>query len=190
MNINGTVFLSTVCNFTSYNTTELQFTQSVETINRTLRTNQVFGVNILTGTVSVASMLDQQLNLSHAYFKLSRHLEAIFVTKIEFDFLHAVEVGVCNAETIDSGSRGVFHWNETEVNTQTSASCFYGPPDVMVTRICLSPNNLSPAMIEICRTVTTAQFAAIQNVRQIYFQYNFMHSYMYRDIHYYKQNST
>ena len=67
----------------------------------------------------------------------------------------------------------MFHWNETEVNTQTSASCFYGPPDVMVTRICLSPNNLSPAMIEICRTVTTAQFAAIQNVRQIYFQYNF-----------------
>lgn len=74
MNISGTEFLSAVCNFTSYNTTELQFTQSVETINRTLRTNQVFGVNILTGTVSVASMLDQQLNLSHAYLKLSRHL--------------------------------------------------------------------------------------------------------------------
>ena len=90
----------------------------------------------------------------------------MWVLLLNNDIFHAVdEVEVCNAETIDSGSRGVFHWNETEVNATTNASCFYGPPDVMVTRICLSPNNLSPAMIEICRTATTAQFAAIQNVR-------------------------
>lgn len=76
-------------------------------------------------------------------------------------------VGFCNAETIDGGPRGVFRWNETEVNTNASARCFYGPADVLVTRTCLSPNNLSQAMIEICRTEATAQFMQLQDVRGV-----------------------
>ena len=76
-------------------------------------------------------------------------------------------VGFCNAETIDGGPRGMFHWNETEVGTNASARCFFGPANATVTRTCLSPNNLSPAMIEICRTEATAQFMELQNVRDL-----------------------
>ena len=76
-------------------------------------------------------------------------------------------VGFCNAETIDGGTREVFRWNETEVNTNTSERCFYGPPDVVLTRTCLSPNNLTPTMIEICRTATSAEFMELQNVRPV-----------------------
>ena len=80
-------------------------------------------------------------------------------------------VGFCNAETIDGGPREIFRWNETEVGTSASARCFFGPANATVTRTCLSPNNLSPAMIEICRTEATAQFLELQNVREFLFLY-------------------
>ena len=58
----------------------------------------------------------------------------------------------------------MFHWNETEVNTTSSARCLHGPQDVVVTRICVSHNEWTPAMIEICRTATTAQLAELKMV--------------------------
>ena len=71
----------------------------------------------------------------------------------------------CDSETIDGGSRGVFHWNKTEVSTTSSARCLHGPQDVVVTRTCISPNKWTPAMIEICQTATTAQLAELTMVR-------------------------
>ena len=44
----------------------------------------------------------------------------------------------CDSETIDGESRGVFHWNKTEVNT--TCRCLHGLQDAVVTRTCVSPN--------------------------------------------------
>ena len=72
----------------------------------------------------------------------------------------------CNSERTDEGVRGIFQWNETEVNSNTSTRCFYGPPDVIVTRFCVSSNNLTAPSLENCRTIASTHFTALKNVRQ------------------------
>ena len=81
-------------------------------------------------------------------------------------FLYISAVGFCNSERTDEGVKGIFQWNETEVNSTTSTGCFYGPPDVIVTRFCVSRNNLSAPSLENCRTIASTRFAALKNVRQ------------------------
>ena len=73
--------------------------------------------------------------------------------------------GFCNSERTDEGVRGIFQWNETEVNSNTSTGCFYGPPDVVVTRFCVSRNNLTAPSLENCRTIASTRFSTLQNVR-------------------------
>ena len=77
------------------------------------------------------------------------------------------DIGFCNSETTDEGVRGIFYWNETEVNSTTSTVCFYGPPDVIVTRFCVSKNNLTAPSVESCRTIASTRFDTFQNVRYI-----------------------
>ena len=79
--------------------------------------------------------------------------------------INCSEKGFCNTETTDEGVRGIFHWNKTEVNSTTSTVCFYGPPDVIVTRFCVSRNNLTAPSVEICRTIASTRFDTLQNVR-------------------------
>ena len=59
----------------------------------------------------------------------------------------------------------MFRWNETEVNSNVSTTCFYGPPEVRVTRFCVSRNNLTAPSIENCRTVISDRYININNVR-------------------------
>lgn len=75
-----------------------------------------------------------------------------------------IEKGFCNSESTDEGRRGVFNWSETAVESDTSTTCMYGPSDLVVTRFCVSQNNLTNVNVEECRTVTSTQFTAIQNV--------------------------
>lgn len=58
----------------------------------------------------------------------------------------------------------MFRWNETEVNTNVSTPCFYGPPNEMVTRFCVSRGNLTAPSIERCRTVISTRYTIIANV--------------------------
>ena len=92
------------------------------------------------------------------------HLDFIYLHTY-FLFFKLLLATFCDSETIDGGSRGVFHWNKTEVNTTSSARCLHGPQDVVVTRTCVSHNKWTPAMIEICRTATTAQLDELKMVR-------------------------
>ena len=73
--------------------------------------------------------------------------------------------GFCNSERTDEGVRGIFQWNETGVNTNTSTGCFYGPPDVIVTRFCVSRNNFAAPSLKICRTIAGTRFDTFKNVR-------------------------
>ena len=80
-------------------------------------------------------------------------------------FIYGIIAKFCDSETIDGGSRGLFHWNKTEVNTTSSVMCLHGPQDAVVTRTCVSHNKWTPAMIAICRTATTAQLDELKMVR-------------------------
>ena len=73
-------------------------------------------------------------------------------------------MGYCNYETTDEGTRGPFNWNETEVNTTASTSCFYGPTEEMATRLCVSRLNWAAPAVSQCRTVVSTQFSNIQQV--------------------------
>lgn len=74
--------------------------------------------------------------------------------------------GYCNADSIDDGTRGVFLWNETIVNSTVRTSCFYGPPEVDVVRFCSSRNNLTTPDLEMCRTIISSRFIELEeNVR-------------------------
>ena len=75
-----------------------------------------------------------------------------------------IDGGFCNAETLDGGPRGVFRWNETVVGTTVTTSCFYGPPEVRVARVCVSRQNLTAPSIESCRTFISAQYSTLNNV--------------------------
>ena len=74
-------------------------------------------------------------------------------------------LGYCSYETTEEGTRGTFHWNETEVNTTASTSCFYGPNEVMATRQCVSRlTSWAAPSIDQCRTIVSTQFSNIQQV--------------------------
>ena len=73
-------------------------------------------------------------------------------------------LGYCSYETTEEGTRGTFHWNETEVNTTASTSCFYGPTEEMATRQCVSRLNWAAPSVGQCRTVVSTQFSNIQQV--------------------------
>ena len=73
-------------------------------------------------------------------------------------------LGYCNYETTDEGTRGLFNWNETEVNTTASTSCRYGPTEEMPTRRCVSSLNWVAPSVSQCRTVVSTQFSNIQKV--------------------------
>ena len=51
----------------------------------------------------------------------------------------------------------MFHWNETEVNTTASTSCFYGPTAEMAKRQCVSRLNWAAPSVGQCRTVVSEQ---------------------------------
>ena len=59
--------------------------------------------------------------------------------------------GFCSYETTQDKARGVFHWNETEVKVSASTTCTYGPPGVIVTRLCASRGMPATPSIEDCR---------------------------------------
>ena len=88
--------------------------------------------------------------------------------------------GYCNYETTDEGTRGLFNWNETEVNTTASTSCHYGPTEEMPTRRCVSRLNWAAPSVSQCRTVVSTQFSNIQKVssdicwliRMVYYEEN------------------
>ena len=84
---------------------------------------------------------------------------------MHFLFLPTPDAGFCKSERTDAGVRGIFQWNETEVNSNTSTRCFYGPPDVIVTRFCVSRNNFPAPSFENCRTIASTRFDTFQNVR-------------------------
>ena len=71
-------------------------------------------------------------------------------------------LGHCSHESTDGGARGVFQWNETEVNSTASTICRYGPDGVMATRQCVSGNIWAAPSIDQCRTVASEQFSNIQ----------------------------
>ena len=73
-------------------------------------------------------------------------------------------LGYCSRESTDGGARGVFQWNETEVNSTTSTTCRYGPDGVMATRQCVSRIIWAAPSIDQCRTVASEQFSNIQQV--------------------------
>ena len=73
-------------------------------------------------------------------------------------------LGFCSSETTDGGTRGMFQWNETEVNTTASTSCRYGPAEAMATRQCVSRLTWAAPSIDQCRTVVNEQFSNIQQV--------------------------
>ena len=83
------------------------------------------------------------------------------------------ELGYCNYGTTDEGTRGLFSWNETEVNTTASTSCFYGPTEEMPTRQCVSRLNWVAASVSQCRTVVSTQFNSIQQVSSGMVTYSF-----------------
>ena len=58
----------------------------------------------------------------------------------------------------------MFRWNETVVGTTVTTSCFYGPPEVRVERVCVSRQNLTAPSIESCRTFISAQYTILSNV--------------------------
>ena len=72
--------------------------------------------------------------------------------------------GFCSDQTVREGLRGVFHWNETEVNSYAISSCFYGPPGVTVTRLCVANGLPAPPAITACRTVISSNFLNIKNL--------------------------
>ena len=61
----------------------------------------------------------------------------------------------------------MFRWNETVVGTTVTTSCFYGPPEVRVERVCVSRQNLTAPSIESCRTFISAQYTILNNVMGI-----------------------
>ena len=73
-------------------------------------------------------------------------------------------LGFCSYEITDGGTRGMFQWNETEVNTTASISCRYGPAEAMATRQCVSGLTWAAPSIDQCRTVVSEQFSNIQQV--------------------------
>ena len=73
--------------------------------------------------------------------------------------------GYCNADSVDDEARGVFSWNETEVNSTVRTSCVYGPPEVDVVRFCSSNNTLTTPVLEMCRTIISFRFTNLENVR-------------------------
>ena len=77
---------------------------------------------------------------------------------------HFIDGGFCNAETLDGGRRGVFRWNETVVGNTVTTSCFYGPPEVIVARTCVSRQNLTAPSIENCRTFISNEYITLDNV--------------------------
>ena len=67
------------------------------------------------------------------------------------------ESGFCSYESTVKDNRGVFHWNETEVTSYASSSCYYGPPGVTVTRLCAEREQFENSSVSLCRTnITTA----------------------------------
>ena len=97
------------------------------------------------------------------------HIYTKYIVSLTFKcdvwyLLHA-EKGFCNSESLNGGTRGVFRWNEAEVNSNVSTTCFYGPPEVRVTRFCVSRNNLTAPSIEDCRTVISDRYISLNNVR-------------------------
>ena len=73
-------------------------------------------------------------------------------------------LGYCSHESTDGGARGVFQWNETEVNSTASTICRYGPDGVMATRQCVSRIIWAAPSIDQCSTVASEQFSNIQQV--------------------------
>ena len=74
--------------------------------------------------------------------------------------------GFCSFETTQDEARGVFHWNETEVDMSASTTCTYGPPGVRVTRLCASRGVLEAPSLQKCRTVVSNRFKNISQVRK------------------------
>ena len=72
----------------------------------------------------------------------------------------------CCRESTDGGVRGVFQWNETEVNSTASTICHYGSDRVMATRRCVSRYTWAAPSIDQCRTVASEQFSNIQQVEK------------------------
>ena len=74
-------------------------------------------------------------------------------------------LGYCSYEITEEGTRGLFHWNETEVDTSFSTRCFYGPTAEMATRQCVSRlTSWAAPSIDQCGTVVSTQFSNIQQV--------------------------
>ena len=74
--------------------------------------------------------------------------------------------GYCNYQTTN-GTRGLFNWNETEVNTTASTSCFYGPTEVMPTRRCVSRLKWAATTVSKCRTVVSELFNKTKQVSSV-----------------------
>ena len=73
----------------------------------------------------------------------------------------------CNNETTDEGTRGTFQWNKTEVNTTAITDCFYGPAEVVATRLCVSSNTWATPSVDQCKTVVSEQFSGFQRVSSV-----------------------
>ena len=71
--------------------------------------------------------------------------------------------GFCSDQTVREVPRGLFHWNEVEVNSYASSSCFYGPPGVTATRLCVANEIPAPPAITACRTVISSDFLNFKN---------------------------
>ena len=74
------------------------------------------------------------------------------------------ELGFCSYETTNETIRGVFQWNETAVNTNTSTSCIYRTPGVMGTRQCASRDMWADPYVDLCRTVVSEWFNMLEQV--------------------------
>ena len=87
------------------------------------------------------------------------------------NFAIIAENGFCSYETTHEGTRGVFLWNETEVNSIASSKCFYGPSNVTVTRLCAKRGMPTDVTVELCRTAISDNFTVIKHVLQVLFIY-------------------
>ena len=88
-------------------------------------------------------------------------MQIVFET-IHCHFAYISAAAFCNSERTDEEVRGIFQWNETEVNSTTSTGCFYEQPDVIVTRFCVSNNNLTAPSLENCRTIASTHFTTLK----------------------------
>lgn len=76
--------------------------------------------------------------------------------------MFTLEFGFCSYDTTNEGARGMFHWNETEVNTIASTTCLYGPNDEVAMRFCVSRDTWAAPSVEHCRTTVSGEFEMIQ----------------------------